>query len=92
MEALDPTLAQSCVHSEALKCINIGLFCVQEDPAERPTMSYVVHMLGSDTMTLPRPNQPAFSVGRVVVRVSESSSDEKICSANQVTISALSPR
>jgi len=32
----------------------------------RPTMSDVVLKLGSETMTLPKPKHPAFSVGRKV--------------------------
>ncbi|KAI4332892.1 hypothetical protein L6164_017766 [Bauhinia variegata] len=66
LELMDPLLENSCSAVEVLKCIQIGLLCVQEDPADRPTMSSVVLMLGSQTMTLPKPRQPAFSVGRVV--------------------------
>ncbi|CAL5408278.1 unnamed protein product [Camellia sinensis] len=63
LELMDPILVQSCMVSEVLKCIHIGLLCVQEDAADRPTMSFVVVMLGSETVTLPPPKQPAFSVG-----------------------------
>ncbi|KAL7213437.1 hypothetical protein ACSBR2_016043 [Camellia fascicularis] len=63
VELIDPILVQSYVVNEVLKCIHIGLLCVQEDAADRPTMSLVVVMLGSDTVTLPQPKQPAFSVG-----------------------------
>ncbi|KAH9782630.1 retrovirus-related pol polyprotein from transposon RE1 [Citrus sinensis] len=80
-------LKQSFILEELLKRIHIGLLCVQEDPADRPTMSLVVVMLATDTITLPQPTQPAFSVGRV-----KSSSDLKVCSANEVTLSTVSPR
>ncbi|GMP70963.1 hypothetical protein CsSME_00032441 [Camellia sinensis var. sinensis] len=36
-ELMDPILVQSCVVSEVLKCIHIGLLCIQEDAADRPT-------------------------------------------------------
>lgn len=63
---MDPILRDTCIESEVLKCIQIGLLCVQEDPADRPTMSSVIHMLGSYTISLPQPTEPAFSVGRAV--------------------------
>ena len=37
----------------------VGL-CVQERPKDRPTMSYVVLMLGSDSVVRPHPKQPGF--------------------------------
>ncbi|XP_021293790.1 cysteine-rich receptor-like protein kinase 10 isoform X2 [Herrania umbratica] len=92
MELMDQLLVQSCVAAEVLKCIHIGLLCVQEDPADRPSMSSVVVMLGSETITLPRPAEPAFSVGRVVAEPIEPTSNDRNCSINEVTISKLSPR
>ncbi|KAJ0014059.1 hypothetical protein Pint_21087 [Pistacia integerrima] len=91
LELMDPVLAQSCVPVELLKYINIGLLCVQEDSVDRPTMSSVVVMLGSDTITLPKPTEPAFSVGRVV-NLPQSSLDIKVSSTNEVTLSSVSPR
>ncbi|XP_057986402.1 cysteine-rich receptor-like protein kinase 44 isoform X4 [Hevea brasiliensis] len=91
LELMDPSLVNSSVVAEVLKCIHIGLLCVQDDPAERPTMSSVVVMLGSDTLTLPQPRQPVFSVGQFVARLAPFSSP-KICSVNQVTLSNISPR
>ncbi|KAL7213407.1 hypothetical protein ACSBR2_016014 [Camellia fascicularis] len=52
---MDPLLGQSCVAMDVSKCIHIGLLCVQEDAADRPTMSSVVVMLRNNTVTLPRP-------------------------------------
>ncbi|KAJ9136293.1 hypothetical protein P3X46_033385 [Hevea brasiliensis] len=90
LELMDPLIEGSSVASEVLKCIHIGLLCVQEDPADRPTMSSVVVMLASDHITLPQPTQPAFSVGRIAARLA--SSNQKVCSVNQVTLSNISPR
>ncbi|XP_030474797.2 cysteine-rich receptor-like protein kinase 10 [Syzygium oleosum] len=64
LELIDPLIKESCDEVEVLKCIHIGLLCVQEDPVDRPAMSLVVHILGGDTITLNRPLQPAFSIGR----------------------------
>ncbi|GAY58793.1 hypothetical protein CUMW_189640 [Citrus unshiu] len=93
LELMDPVLKQSCMAAELLKCIHIGLLCVQEDPADRPNMSSVAVMLASDTVSLPQPTQPAFSVGRIIARSGQSSSSySKICSVNEVTLSDVSPR
>ncbi|KAK7322543.1 hypothetical protein VNO77_25928 [Canavalia gladiata] len=92
LELMDPLIEKSCVPSEVLKCIHIGLLCVQEDAADRPTMSSVVHMLASDTVSLPRPTRPAFSVGRVVTEKESSSNNSMHYSVNDITISELIPR
>ncbi|XP_071723779.1 G-type lectin S-receptor-like serine/threonine-protein kinase At1g67520 [Rutidosis leptorrhynchoides] len=44
----------------ALRYIQIGLLCVQESAADRPTMLDVTSMLSNESMTLPNPKQPAF--------------------------------
>ncbi|XP_055960380.1 cysteine-rich receptor-like protein kinase 10 [Mercurialis annua] len=91
MELIDPSLAETSVATEVLKCVHIGLLCVQDEPAERPTMSSLVVMLASETITLPQPKQPLFSVGQLVGRPSISASTSKVNSVNQVTFSSVSP-
>ncbi|KAH7569506.1 hypothetical protein JRO89_XS06G0175700 [Xanthoceras sorbifolium] len=92
LELMDPVVMHSCDAVELMNCIHIGLLCVQEDPTNRPTMSSVVVMLASDSIQLPQPTQPAFSVGRVVENCAQSSSDGKVCSINEVTVSNVLPR
>lgn len=46
--------------SEIMRCIHIGLLCVQENPADRPTMASIVLMLSSHSLSLPLPSQPGF--------------------------------
>ncbi|OAY25998.1 cysteine-rich receptor-like protein kinase 10 isoform X3 [Manihot esculenta] len=91
MKLMDPSLVKSCVEAEVLKCIHIGLLCVQDDPAERPNMSSVVVMLGSDSIIIPQPKQSAFSISQFVARTTTSLSP-KICSINQVSLSNVLPR
>lgn len=59
---LDPILSgdSSYNRNEVIKCIHIGLLCVQEEAEQRPTMASVVLMLNSYSVTLPAPHQPAF--------------------------------
>ncbi|CAN6175681.1 unnamed protein product [Urochloa humidicola] len=49
---------------QALRCIHVGLLCVQQDPVHRPDISAVVFMLTRDNMELQPPSQPAFFFGR----------------------------
>ncbi|XP_027937059.1 putative receptor-like protein kinase At4g00960 isoform X2 [Vigna unguiculata] len=58
---VDPTLINGS-RNEMMRCIHIGLLCVQEDMAARPTMASVVLMLNSYSITLPVPSEPAFVV------------------------------
>ncbi|XP_041028267.1 cysteine-rich receptor-like protein kinase 10 isoform X1 [Juglans microcarpa x Juglans regia] len=60
LELLDPTVRHSYSRNEVIRCIHMGLLCVQEDPANRPTMATIALMLDSYSVTLPLPQQPAF--------------------------------
>ncbi|CAN0896964.1 Cysteine-rich receptor-like protein kinase 8 [Linum grandiflorum] len=64
LEVRDPTMGDRCANVEVLKCIHIGLLCVQESIADRPTMSEIVLMLSSHTVTYPTPLEPAFFINR----------------------------
>lgn len=91
LELIDSVLLHSYNQAEVLKYIHIGLLCVQEDPADRPTMSTVVVMLASDNLNLPQPTEPAFSVGRNA-QSAQSTSDGKVVSVNEITLSSVFPR
>ncbi|KAF9661835.1 hypothetical protein SADUNF_Sadunf19G0110100 [Salix dunnii] len=64
LDLMDETLHESCNANEFLRCLNAALLCVQDDPADRPTMSNVVVMLSSETANLPVPKEPAFFIRR----------------------------
>ncbi|XP_028221441.1 cysteine-rich receptor-like protein kinase 25 isoform X3 [Glycine soja] len=69
--------AEFCDHSEVVKCIQIGLLCVQEKPDDRPKMTQVISYLNSSITELPLPKKPINSrqIGRVQkIAVGESSS------------------
>ncbi|XP_024047417.1 putative receptor-like protein kinase At4g00960 [Citrus clementina] len=92
LELMDPVLKQSFNPDEVLKCIHIGLLCVQADPEDRLTMSSVVVMLASDTVTLPKPTQPPFSFSRVALKLTQCSSNIRDCFDADLTLSNGSPR
>lgn len=59
LQVLDWSLGELYKGHEVLRCIHIGLLCVQEDVDKRPNMSTVVHMLNSYSFTLPNPTTPS---------------------------------
>jgi hypothetical protein len=63
LDLIDPTLHEVCNADQFVKCVHIGLLCVQDDPNDRPAISNVITMLDSDTGALPTPKQPAYVSG-----------------------------
>ena len=61
---MDETLRDTCIADQFVKCVNIGLLCVQHNPSDRPTMSNVIKMLDSETTNLSTPKQLAFFITR----------------------------
>ena len=60
LDLTDQTLPKACKVEQFMKCVNIALLCLQEDPIDRPTMSNIVTMLDSEDAIVPTPNQPAW--------------------------------
>ncbi|XP_062161866.1 G-type lectin S-receptor-like serine/threonine-protein kinase SD1-13 [Alnus glutinosa] len=61
MALTDPMIREPCFEMEILRCIHVGLLCVQDFAKDRPTVSVVISMLKSETIDLPHPKQPAFT-------------------------------
>ncbi|EOA16151.1 hypothetical protein CARUB_v10004289mg [Capsella rubella] len=59
-ELVDPSIREDCKSDEVIRYIHIGLLCVQENPADRPTMSTIHQMLTTSSITLPVPLPPGF--------------------------------
>uniref|UniRef100_A0A0R0I641 Serine-threonine/tyrosine-protein kinase catalytic domain-containing protein n=1 Tax=Glycine max TaxID=3847 RepID=A0A0R0I641_SOYBN len=58
-DIIDPTV-NSGSRNEIMRCIHIGLLCVQDNVAARPTMASIVLVLNSHSLSLPLPLDPAF--------------------------------
>ncbi|KAG6695153.1 hypothetical protein I3842_09G082500 [Carya illinoinensis] len=93
MKFVEPVLMESSLNTQQIKkCMHIGLLCVQEDPADRPTMSSVVVLLGDESiLPLPKPKQPALAMGRIVQQIADPFPVTNP-SVNGLTVSSLSPR
>uniref|UniRef100_A0A803L6H4 Protein kinase domain-containing protein n=1 Tax=Chenopodium quinoa TaxID=63459 RepID=A0A803L6H4_CHEQI len=64
-ELIDKTMRDSCSNDEVMKCVNLGLMCVQEDVTRRPTIDIIGHILSSKpsdvvTKAPSMPQPPAF--------------------------------
>lgn len=90
LQLVDTSLVIESHTPEMARCINIALLCVQENAADRPTMSEVVAMLTSESMTLPEPKYPAFYHMRVTKE--EPSTVIMVSSANGITLSVVDGR
>ncbi|XP_052726832.1 G-type lectin S-receptor-like serine/threonine-protein kinase At4g27290 [Vigna angularis] len=89
---VDMYLEDSYVVSEALRCIQVGLLCLQHHPNDRPNMASVVVMLTNETI-LAQPKEPGFLMERVVANEVESSTEKQISfSVNEVSISLVHAR
>ena len=80
---------ERCPKAEVLKCLHIALLCVQEDPEERPTMSAVVVLLGSDSIELAEPKKPAICAASRIAPIDESTFNP---TPNGLTLSIILPR
>ncbi|CAL1358333.1 unnamed protein product [Linum trigynum] len=96
LQLMDPTLSKyDSNKDQIIRCINIGLLCIEYNAHDRPTMSDVITMLTSEGTQLPTPKQPAVTVTRprsISTKSSSSTSDSEICSINRVTMTAISGR
>ncbi|KAL5131295.1 G-type lectin S-receptor-like serine/threonine-protein kinase [Glycine soja] len=88
LELLDK-LSGECSPSEVVRCIQVGLLCVQQRPQDRPHMSSVVLMLNGDKL-LPKPKVPGFYTGTDVT--SEALGNHRLCSVNELSITMLDAR
>ncbi|KAG6754704.1 hypothetical protein POTOM_040498 [Populus tomentosa] len=63
LDLIDPILRNDST-AAMMRCIHIGLLCVQENVADRPTMASVVLMLSNSSFTLQIPSKPAYFISR----------------------------
>ncbi|CAA7047451.1 unnamed protein product [Microthlaspi erraticum] len=82
---LHQDLADSCHQSEVGRCVQIGLLCVQHQPADRPNTLELLSMLTTKS-DLPSPKQPTFVVH---TRVEES---QGLITVNEITQSVIEGR
>ncbi|KAJ4869040.1 Cysteine-rich receptor-like protein kinase 26 [Raphanus sativus] len=75
-----------------LRCINIGLLCVQDKVSERPSMASVLLMLDGHTLALSEPSRPKFFTHSTMVSDSSSSLGNNAKTSNYNSNTELYPR
>ncbi|CAN1859409.1 G-type lectin S-receptor-like serine/threonine-protein kinase RKS1 [Linum perenne] len=88
IEAIDPSISIKD-SNEVLRCIEIGLLCVEENATDRPDMLAVVLMLNSVNTPVPSPKKPAFVV---CVKPKLLLGEEQTCSINDMSFSGILSR
>ncbi|PRQ30456.1 putative protein kinase RLK-Pelle-DLSV family [Rosa chinensis] len=90
---MDPTLDDSCDKDQLLRCVHVGLLCVEENAASRPTMLDVILMLTNESMSLPVPTKPAFCTERnVITDAIGGNRPEMVASVNGISNSGFDGR
>ncbi|KAI9083676.1 hypothetical protein K1719_034377 [Acacia pycnantha] len=92
VQLIDPEISDQNLEKDILRCIHIGLLCVQELAIERPSMSTVVSMLNSEIVNLPPPRQPAFIQWQSILNQLNPEETERLFSNNEVSISDIQGR
>ena len=89
MDLVDPSIRDSCSPNEVLKCIHIGMLCVQDSAMHRPTMAAVVLLLERETPTLPIPKQPIYTSMRSSTDAEFILDSQNIVSSSDVTVTMV---
>ncbi|XP_020541043.1 G-type lectin S-receptor-like serine/threonine-protein kinase At4g27290 isoform X3 [Jatropha curcas] len=87
LDLVDELLENEFPASEVLKCIQVGLLCVQLRPEERPTMASALLMLDTENTRLPQPGRPGFYAERCLSETDSSSIGNLISNEMTVTLS-----
>ncbi|RVW13846.1 G-type lectin S-receptor-like serine/threonine-protein kinase [Vitis vinifera] len=93
IEALiDGSISEACFQDEILRCIHVGLLCVQELAKDRPSISTVVSMLCSEIACLPTPKKPAFTERQISKDTESLGQSQNNCSVDRASITIIQAR
>ncbi|XP_058179978.1 cysteine-rich receptor-like protein kinase 10 [Rhododendron vialii] len=94
VEFMDPSLDDTDSSCKLVRCMQIALLCVQENPADRPSMLELSSMLKNETAAMNTPKRLAFSTRRDEdeLQVQESTSEQEIWSVGDVSFTQLVAR
>ncbi|XP_060673334.1 receptor-like serine/threonine-protein kinase SD1-8 isoform X5 [Ziziphus jujuba] len=93
LNLMDASFGDSSDECQLLRCIQVGLLCVQKFSHDRPTMASVVFMLENEGAVLPQPKEPGFFMERSSNEESSSKlRNEESGSQNAVTLTKLNGR
>ncbi|KAK6149827.1 hypothetical protein DH2020_017352 [Rehmannia glutinosa] len=92
LDLIDKRISCSSFRTEIMRCMHIGLLCVQESPVNRPSISTVLSMLSSEIVDLPAPENPGFTdrMSHSVVRSSSSSESHGVALSDKTEVAGYS--
>uniref|UniRef100_A0A0E0DBN8 Receptor-like serine/threonine-protein kinase n=1 Tax=Oryza meridionalis TaxID=40149 RepID=A0A0E0DBN8_9ORYZ len=85
---VDSSIVESCPLHEVLRCIHLGLLCIQDQPSARPLMSSIVFMLENETAVLPAPKEPIYFTRREYGTDEDTRDSMRSRSLNHMSITA----
>ncbi|KAL1537438.1 non-specific serine/threonine protein kinase [Salvia divinorum] len=88
---VEESIASRETEEEMVRCIQIGLLCVQESPNNRPAIQTVLSMLSGEIVELPVPKQPVFAENGSTLGPN-GSTQQNVYSNNELTLSVLDGR
>ncbi|GLU23206.1 hypothetical protein SLE2022_392300 [Rubroshorea leprosula] len=98
LNVVDPNLREGST-AQMIRCIHVGLLCVQENQLQRPTMGSIIVMLANNSIALPTPSHPAYLLQSTTQSEMSSSNESQqpnnrlaLASINGFSISELHPR
>ena len=92
LDLIDLEISHQGYREDILRCIHIGLLCVQELARERPTMATIVSMVNSEIAKLATPKQPTFVESQIMLKnlqSSQESQSQMSHSNNMVTVTNI---
>ena len=89
IDLIDAEISNQGYGEDILRCIHVGLLCVQELARERPPMATVVSMLNSEIANLAAPGQPAFVQRHIMLNLQSSQESQSMHSNNMVTVTNI---
>ncbi|CAN8325662.1 unnamed protein product [Cochlearia groenlandica] len=92
LELVDPSFRDNYQRKEIHRCIHIGLLCVQEDVADRPTMLAILQMLTTSSIPLVMPRPPGHFLRSRHEQAGPSNDSSTLCSINDATMTSITPR
>ncbi|KAL2326112.1 hypothetical protein Fmac_025170 [Flemingia macrophylla] len=87
LQLVDRSLNESFDPDEVLRCIHVGLLCVEQYANDRPTMSDIISMLTNKNAMVSLPQQPAFYCKRDIYEEKLSSKELCTSSIQEITVS-----
>ncbi|KAK7405163.1 hypothetical protein VNO78_06362 [Psophocarpus tetragonolobus] len=91
LELIDTHLHERCTPFEVLRCIQVGLLCVQQNPRDRPVMSAVIPMLNGEKL-LPQPKAPGFYTETCTPESVSSYRSGNLLSQNEMSLTIFEAR